>query len=122
MFQKSILLIGAMATLGAALIGSPARAEGFGIFAGVGVAFGFGDGSSTMRSLPAGSSVRFVGVPGRQRPVQVYVPGRPGTRVATADLFPDAGPGRRTVCAWQDRWDRHERYAGSQRLCWVEAR
>lgn len=129
MFQKSILVIGAMAAIGAAVISGPARADGIGIFAGVGVGLGFGvfgDGREApgdMRTLPAGASVRYVGRPGWQRGRNGWVPGRPGTRVAVSELgLPYAGPGRHTVCGWQDRYDRHERYAGSQRICWVEAR
>ncbi len=127
MFQKSILMIGAMAAIGAAVISGPARAEGIGLFAGIGVGFGiFSDGREApgdLRVLPAGASVRYVGQPGWQRGVNGRVPGYPGSRVAVSDLgLPYAGPTRHTVCGWQDRWDRHERYIGSQRVCWVEAR
>jgi len=124
MVQKSILVLGAFAAIAAATISAPARAEGFGLFAGIGVGLGFGDGDRpAMRSLPAGASVRYVGSPGRQRGRDHWVAGYPGTRVAVRDLgFPYAGPNRHTVCGWQDRYDRHERYIGSQRICWVEAR
>lgn len=124
MVQKSILVLGAFAAIAAATISAPARAEGFGLFAGIGVGLGFGDGDRpAMRSLPAGASVRYVGSPGWQRGRNHWVAGYPGTRVAVRDLgFPYAGPNRHTVCGWQDRYDRHERYIGSQRICWVEAR
>lgn len=126
MVQKSILVLGAFAAIAATTISVPARAEGFGLFAGVGVGIGLGfggDDHATMRSIPVGRSVRYVGSPGWQRGRNHWVPGYPGTRVAVRDLgFPYPGPGRHTVCGWQDRFDRHERYIGSQRLCWVEAR
>ncbi len=128
MFQKSILAIGAIATLGALAMTVPAKAEGVGLFAGVGIDFGVGRGEGfawpwSRPSVPAGRSLRHVGVPGYHKPVEVWVPGRPGTRVPVAALgFPYEGPDRKTVCGWQDRFDRHERYIGSQRICWVEAR
>lgn len=133
MLEKSILMIGTLAAIGAAAISGPARAEGIGLFAGVGagvgVGLGFGvfgddrEAPGDMRRLPAGASVRYVGQPGWQRGMHGWVPGYPGSRVSVSDLgLPYAGPGRHTVCGWQDRYDRHERYAGSQRICWVEAR
>lgn len=121
MFQKSILIIGTFATLGAALLTSSARAEGFGLFAGVGVALGFDAPSTRIDSLPAGARVRWVGVPGWQSARTVRVPGWPGTRVAVSDLG-QVGPDRHVVCAREDRFDRRERYRGSRPVCWVEAR
>ncbi len=99
----------------------PARAEGFDLFAAVGLRDP--EAAGGMRTLPAGASVRYVGAPAWQRGRNGWVPGRPGTRVAVADLgFAYAGPNRHTVCGWQDRFDRRERYIGSQRICWTEAR
>lgn len=130
MFQKSILVIGAIATFGAVAMTIPAKADGFGVFASAGVRFDFGLGRGegfawpwSRETVPAGRSVRYVGVPGYRKPVEVWAPGRPGTRVPVAALgFPHEGPGRKTVCGWQERYDRHETYVGSQRVCWVEAR
>lgn len=121
MFQKSILVIGAFAAIGASFMTVPARAEGFDIFK----VFGLHEPEAVggMRSAPVGASVRHVGAPGWQRGRNGWVVGPPGTRVAVADLgFPYAGPNRHTVCGWQDRFDRRERYVGSQRICWTEAR
>jgi hypothetical protein len=126
MIEKSILMIGAIAAIGATMLTAPARAEGIGHFAGIGVGLGLDVGGSdreTVRSVPAGATVRWVGAPGWQRGRNGRVYGWPGTRVAVRDLgFPDPGPNRHTVCGWQDRYDRHERWIGSRRICWVEAR
>ena len=120
MFQKSILVLGAIAAIGATMMSAPAKADGTGIFA----VFGLGTSDTPqMRSLPAGEAVRHVGAPGWQRGRGVRVPGWPGTRVAVADLgLPQVGPTRHTVCARQDGYDRHERYIGSRPICWTEAR
>lgn len=55
---------------------------------------------------------RDYGSPGWQRPVVIE----------TAWALTAPGPGRHRVCGWQDLYDRHEAYAGSRRICWVEAR
>ncbi|MCE1237103.1 MAG: hypothetical protein LWW93_12205 [Hyphomicrobiales bacterium] len=121
MFQKSILVIGAFAAIGASFLTTPARADGGGLFAAMGLFER--EAAGGMRSLPAGASVRYVGAPAWQRGRNGWVQGYPGTRVAVSDLgYPYAGPNRHTACGWQDRYDRHERYIGSQRICWVEAR
>lgn len=130
MYRKSILAIGAIAIIGTLATAAPVRAEGIGLFAsagiGVGVGVGHDDGFAwpwLRETRPAGTSLRYVGVPGYQRPVDVWVPGRPGRRVPVAALgLPYEGPDRKTVCGWQERYDRHEHYIGSQRICWIEAR
>ena len=120
MFQKSILVLGAIAAIGATVMSAPARAEATGIFAALGLDT---SDDARMRSLPAGASVRHVGAPGWQRGRTVRVPGRPGTRVAVAELgAPHVGPTRHTVCSRQDGYDRHERYIGSRPICWIETR
>ena len=118
MFNTSILSLGLAAALVATAMPVPAKANPVGavIAAGaIGVVVGAGLASATQRGED-----RFVepypvwdyGVPGYQRP-------RP---VGVYDRIAAPGPGRHRVCAWQDRYDRHERYIGSRRICWVEAR
>lgn len=105
MFDRTILVVGlAVAVATAAIV--PAKAEPVGgiLAAGVvGAIFGAGI-ASTMRSDDA--DVTYVG-PNAPR-LGRYAPYTPG-------------PGRHVVCARQDRYDRYERYVGSQRVCWVEA-
>lgn len=118
MVNKSVLSLGLTVALVVGAMALPARATPVGavIAAGaVGVVVGAGLASAMGRD-----ETRFVepypvwdyGVPGHQRP-------RP---VGVYDRVAAPGPGRHRVCAWQDRYDRHERYIGSRRICWVEAR
>lgn len=117
MFDKSILSLGFAAAVVATLVAQPARAAPVGavVAAGfVGAVYGAGLASAATREEPR----RVLpgdwdyGSPGWQRPRRVDA----WTPVAWA------GPGRHRVCAWQDRYDRHERYVGSRRICWTEAR
>lgn len=117
MFDKSILTQGAAAALIAAVAAGPAKATPVGavVAAGfVGTVLGAGIASAAHRDevrYVEGHPVWDYGVPAYQRPRPVVY----GTPVAVA------GPGRHRVCAWQERYDRHERYIGSRRICWVEA-
>jgi len=117
MFDKSIVSLGVAAALAATLMSLPAKAEPVaGLFAAgfVGAVIGAGIASSARRDegrIVEGYPVWDYGVPTyqRPRPVMAYSP------VAVA------GPGRHRVCAWQERYDRHENYIGSRRICWIEA-
>ncbi len=108
-----------VAALSAASIVSsrPAAAEPVGalLAAGfVGGVLGAGLASSHGRDdgrWVEGAPVHWYGVPGYQR--SEVLPARV--------LMPGAGPGRHVVCGWQERYDRHEHYVGSRRICWVEA-
>jgi hypothetical protein len=117
MFDKTIVSIGLAAAVAAALA-TPAKAEPVaGIFAAgfVGAVIGAGIASTARRDETRwveGYPVWDYGVPAYQRPRPVMY----GTPVAVA------GPGRHRVCAWQERYDRHEHYIGSRRICWIEAR
>lgn len=97
--------------------GAGAQAEPVGALVATGVVAGvLGAGLVSRHSDEGrwveGAPVHWYGVPGYQRaevlPARVYMPG--------------AGPGRHVVCGWQERYDRHEHYVGSRRICWVEAR
>lgn len=97
------------AFVGASSLGlsTPVSAEPVSAFVAAGVVGGvLGAGlASNHRDderRPEAASARFYGVPGYQRS--------------------SVGPGRHTVCAWQERYDRYEQYIGSRRICWVEAR
>ena len=111
--DKSIFAFGLAVALTTAVAGGPARAEVVGgVFAGVTLGFGFGAIHSGGARYVEGYPVWDYGVPGYQRPRPVTA----WTPVAAA------GPGRHRVCAWQERYDRHENYVGSRRVCWIEAR
>lgn len=122
MFDKSILTLGTAAALIAAVVAGPAKAAPVGavVAAGViGTVLGVGIASAAHRDdtrFVEGYPVWDYGVPTYQRP-------RPVVHYAPAGYAPVAvaGPGRHRVCAWQERYDRHERYIGSRRICWVEA-
>lgn len=115
MFDKSILTLGLMVALVTAAV-TPAKAtSGGAFFAGgfVGAVWGAGLASQGNRARVVESApVWDYGSPGWQRPIPLH----PGEPVAIA------GPGRQRVCAWQDRYDGHENYVGSRRICWIEAR
>ena len=124
MLDKTIVSIGLAAALAAAGLSTPARAEPVaGLFAAgfVGAVWGAG-----IVSMHHRRDVRYLesapewdyGVPGYQRPRPAYVPHAPAGYL----LVEAPGPGRHRVCGWQDRYDRHERYVGSRRICWIEAR
>ncbi len=107
---SSIMKSAVVATLVGASVASyskPASAEPVAAFVAAGVVGGvLGAGLASNhrdddRRLES-ASTRFYGVPGYQRAA--------------------VGPGRHTVCAWQERYDRYEQYIGSRRICWVEAR
>lgn len=95
------------ALLGATIAGAPkpASAEPVGAFLAAGVVGGVLGAALASRHdegrYLADAPVHYYGAPGYQRA--------------------SVGPGRHTVCAWQERYDRHERYIGSRRICWVEA-
>lgn len=118
MLDKSIVSLGLAAALVAVLMSQPAKAAPVGavVAAGVaGVVVGAGLAAAAGRDdgrFVEGYPVWDYGTPGWQRPRAAY-----GTMAVAA-----AGPGRHRVCGWQDRYDRHERYVGSRRICWVEAR
>ncbi|MER2605934.1 MAG: hypothetical protein ABTQ29_08905 [Siculibacillus sp.] len=68
-----------------------------------------------------GAPVHYHGVPGYQRRVVLQPVVHPTRAGRTAVYVPAPGPGRQTTCAWQPRYDRHEHYVGSRKICWVEA-
>lgn len=117
MFDRTILSLGLSVALVTGLVATPAKSAPVGavVAAGtVGVILGAGIASLGRRDEP-----RYVlggewdyGAPGWQRPRPVGWRG--------FDVLP--GPGRHRVCAWQERYDSRERYMGSRRICWVEAR
>ena len=114
MIDRMILMLGVVATIGAGFMSVPAKAEPVGAVVAAGVVGGvFGAGlvslSRDRDRIPDGTPTLWYGSPGRQRPV-----------IMTSADHP--GPGRKPVCDWQDRYDRRERYIGSRRICWIEAR
>ncbi|MDK9695107.1 MAG: hypothetical protein OEL76_01800 [Siculibacillus sp.] len=121
MLDKTIVSIGLAAALAAAAMTSQARAEPVaGIFA-AGIVLGTGIASMHHRRDIHHSESAVVwdhGVPGYQRPRPLLVSHAP----AGYALVEAPGPGRHRVCARQDRYDRHEHYIGSRRICWIEAR
>lgn len=107
MFDKSIFALGLAVAVVTAVVSVPAKADtGFGVGVFAGVSLGFG-----ASRIAEGYPVWDYGVPGHQRPRAVTA----WTPIAAA------GPGRHRVCGWQNRYDRHENYVGSRRICWVEA-
>lgn len=113
MFDKSILTLGLVVALVTAVATPAKAASGGGLFAGgfIGAVWGGGDATLGGRVVE-GAPVWDYGSPGWQRPVPLF----PGEPVAIT------GPGRKRVCARQDRYDGHENYVGSRRICWIEAR
>lgn len=113
------IAIAAVLMSSAIVASAPAHAEQVGGYVAAGVAgglIGVVIGSDLLsrhddRRIVDGPT-RWYGVPGYQRPRVLYA----------GDGVPVAGPGRHVVCDWQDRYDRLERYIGSRRICWVEAR
>ncbi len=119
MFQKSILAMGAMAAIGAAILTTPAKAGIFGLFDGSsGSGFVTGPAPSRVGGHVVADpyAARWLGAPGWQRPQRAVV--SPWARADDAMV----GPGRHVVCALEPRYDRRERYVGSRQVCWSEAR
>jgi len=119
MSRSSFAPVAVAAVLASAAIVSttPARADRagdivaggvVGVVIGAGLASWHGDDDRFAATAPT----YWYGSPGYQRP----------RRIHAGSVVPLAGPGRHVVCDWQDRYDRLERYAGSRRICWVEAR
>ncbi len=119
MFHKSILAMGAIAAIAAAVLTTPARAGIFGLFEGTSGS-GFVTGPAPTRVgghvVDDTYGARWLGAPGWQRPQRAAI--SPWARADGTMV----GPGRHVVCALEPRYDRHERYVGSRQVCWSEAR